>query len=508
MKNNKVTSTMLAEVSASKCARFRHLIKDGHGHEKSVDKLTIAQGHEVKSKAREIIMHKMQTGLPAGKWDFEVPFENDNMKVICDFAKKKERGRIDIAIIRSSSSKSYKQKKKGIINDVTAQFVILRSFGQKIDTVSLGMLNEDARGPNDPKLFKIVDVTASVHNHAHKMEKDLMALLSAQANDAPKQKMCLDCKNCKFLENCFPIYQEKHTIKDIPGLSSKNFVKLHNAGIQDVAATFKHMTKKEYPSLERGMQDIRAEVEKIINWSDKANESNLPHMYSWVHNHPFIYKKREMLEEFLKAGQDVYFLDFETVAPAVPIYENHAPYTSIPFQFSLHKAKMENSRYKIIEHNDFLHLDGDDPTKAFLDALLDALKDNICKIMVYSGYEKLILNTVTGAGRLTEYNHDVLQITNRFIDLLNIVKKHAFHPWQRGSASMKEVLPAFVDNNTLSYDDLAIQNGQEASKTWLDVRKKKISRKKAEENLKKYCKLDTEAMVLVANSMLNLADKN
>ena len=69
-----------------------------------------------------------------------------------------------------------------------------------------------------------------------------------------------------------------------------------------------------------------------------------------------------------------------------------------------------------------------------------------------------------------------------------------YHPDQHSSASIKKVLPAFTG---LSYDGMAIGNGQEASQKYLDFMQGKLTDDEIEglwQGLIAYCGLDTLAM--------------
>lgn len=62
------------------------------------------------------------------------------------------------------------------------------------------------------------------------------------------------------------------------------------------------------------------------------------------------------------------FHDFETIAFAVPIWKGTCACQQIPFQFSAHRL----SRSGALTHQDFLELDGADPSKACALALIEA----------------------------------------------------------------------------------------------------------------------------------------
>ena len=72
-----------------------------------------------------------------------------------------------------------------------------------------------------------------------------------------------------------------------------------------------------------------------------------------------------------------------------------------------------------------------------------------------------------------------------------------YHPEFRGSFSVKSVLPALVD---LSYEDLAVADGDTAITMFAQMARGEIPAKQIEKvrhNLREYCKRDTFAMVQI-----------
>ena len=65
-------------------------------------------------------------------------------------------------------------------------------------------------------------------------------------------------------------------------------------------------------------------------------------------------------------GFPAYFLDFETINFAVPIWKGTRPYQQVPFQFSLHR--IENTGK--LDHEHFLDLSGTDPSESLAQALV------------------------------------------------------------------------------------------------------------------------------------------
>ncbi|MGV7224248.1 MAG: DUF2779 domain-containing protein, partial [Nitrospinales bacterium] len=85
--------------------------------------------------------------------------------------------------------------------------------------------------------------------------------------------------------------------------------------------------------------------------------------------------------------------------------------------------------------------------------------------------------------------------------------RHLYHPKMMGSASLKNVLPAFAPD--LSYDDLEISDGDTASMMYLSCVKNVASDADKENiyrSLQKYCEMDTLAEVRLLDVLYEHAD--
>lgn len=96
------------------------------------------------------------------------------------------------------------------------------------------------------------------------------------------------------------------------------------------------------------------------------NEIQLRVKRSTLSGKPF-FDKKGAAAELKKHKLPAYFLDFETINFAVPIWKGVRPYQQIPFQFSLHCLSDKAG----LEHEQFLDLSGSDPSKPFGEALID-----------------------------------------------------------------------------------------------------------------------------------------
>jgi hypothetical protein len=83
----------------------------------------------------------------------------------------------------------------------------------------------------------------------------------------------------------------------------------------------------------------------------------------------------------------------------------------------------------------------------------------------------------------------------RVVDLLPVAQQHWYHPDQRGSWSIKAVLPTVGGR---PYESLEIQDGSAAQRFYLEAVSPGTTRERREEiarELRAYCALDTEAMI-------------
>ncbi|MDZ7742201.1 MAG: DUF2779 domain-containing protein [Bacteroidota bacterium] len=189
----------------------------------------------------------------------------------------------------------------------------------------------------------------------------------------------------------------------------------------------------------------------------------------------------------------LYFMDFETFQPAVPLYDQSRPYQQIPFQYSMHLQKEPDGE---VVHAEFLADWKKDPRAGFIESLIaDAGEQG--DILVYNqSFEIRILNEL--ATDFPKYKDSIERIINRIVDLMQpFQQKHYYTPDMRGSYSIKKVLPALVPE--LKYDELEISEGGAASRGFEELMalEEGTVKENLRQNLLEYCKLDTWAMVKI-----------
>lgn len=185
-----------------------------------------------------------------------------------------------------------------------------------------------------------------------------------------------------------------------------------------------------------------------------------------------------------------YFLDFETIQFAVPIWAGTKPFQQIPFQFSLHVVCADGPR-----HVGFLDTTGDNPSDRLAQALVAECGSEGVIFAYNAGFERGVILAL--AEQLPTLAGALRGIAGRLVDLLPVAREHFYHPSQKGSWSIKAVLPAIAPD--LRYQDLeGVQHGGMAQEAYLEAIRPDTSpdrRAELQRQLERYCELDTWAMV-------------
>ena len=205
--------------------------------------------------------------------------------------------------------------------------------------------------------------------------------------------------------------------------------------------------------------------------------------------------EKDKLKAFLsEIAYPVYYFDYEASQSLIPPWDGTRPYQQVPFQYSLHILREPNSE---MEHHEYLHKDASNPMPSLISSLKEKVSDEGSILVWYESYEK---SRNKEMAEIYPETADFLNAFNdRIIDLMkpfsqDMVRDKAF----MGSSSIKKVLPALVPE--LTYDNLGIQEGEEAARRWKEVTLGDISEAEREEvyfDLTEYCKLDTLAMVKI-----------
>jgi len=131
--------------------------------------------------------------------------------------------------------------------------------------------------------------------------------------------------------------------------------------------------------------------------------------------------------------------------------------------------------------------------RALAEKLIDVLGDS-GPVLMYTNYEETVLRNLIEL--FPDLRHDLQKIIDRLFDLHPVVRDNYYHPDMLGSWSIKAVLPTI--NPGMDYSELeGIQEGTAASNGFLEAINPdtdKARKAELEEQLRRYCRFDTEAM--------------
>ncbi len=396
---------------------------------------------------------------------YEAAFQFEQVLAILDILVKKE-GKWYAYEVKSSTKIS-----STYLLDVSLQYWVISNSGIPVEDISLIIINNQYVRNGDVNLKELFSIK-SVKKEAlsnQKMVEEKILLSKAVIHDGvlPDIRIgehCFSPYNCDFMGTCWKNVPQ-HSVFDITGVKKAEQFNLYNAGIKTI------LDIPEKNDLDKNANiHIQAFKNKSVTLDKMAISSFL-----------------------INAEYPLFFMDFETFMPAVPIYDKTKPYQHIPFQYSLHYKKDKNAQ---LEHFEFLAEQGFDPRRAFIENLLKDT-ENAGTILVYDVLmERNVLNGLRND--FPEYASAIDLLVKRMVDLAKPFQERSYyHPDMKNSFSMKSLLPALVPE--LSYSDLKISSGSIAMIAYENLQRETDMFKIIEirEYLLEYCKLDTLAMVKV-----------
>ncbi|MGB5531138.1 MAG: DUF2779 domain-containing protein [Ignavibacteriaceae bacterium] len=400
---------------------------------------------------------------------YEAAFMFNEVLSIADIVVKGKDG-WKIYEVKSSTSIS-----ETYLNDAALQYYVISNLGIKVNDFSIIYINNQYVRKGDlelMELFKIESVLELILPMQEYVKENVKrfkkVLLKKQIPGIDIGEHCYNPYICGFYNYC-----RKHIPED---------------SIFDFSGM--HLTKK-YQLYRDGI--IRFED---IPEDYPLNKNNKLQLEVYSTGKPVINK--EAIENFLSdLNYPLYFMDFETFQPAVPLFDNSKPYQQIPFQYSIH---LKEKKDKDLKHFEFLAEPGEDPRIKFI--------ENLLKVARIKG-DVLVYNKAFEITRLKEIARDFTQFADKIEKLILRIKdlmipfqrKYYYAPGMKGSYSIKAVLPAFAPE--LSYDNLGINEGGLASIAFesLQTETDLMFMAEIKQQLLEYCKLDTLGMVRILEKL-------
>ena len=409
------------------------------------------------SKASKETEKYLDIGIPI----FEATFETEKLYCKVDILEPSTNG-FDIIEVKSSSS-----VKKDHYDDIAFQKHVLEKLGYTINNCYLMHANKKyiRKGKlNLSELFQKTDVTDEVNQLENTVAPNIEKILKYISQKLPdnKHKFCAKPKQCDLREICWNHLPE-HNILQLHGLWFKHAVPLMDEGKLSILDLPEEFFEKHKHTIQKN-----------------AISSGEPHI-----DHEKIRKFKETLTYPLN------HFDVETLATPVPLHDGLRPWEKFVYQYSIH---VDDG--KKVKHFEYLADSNKDPREALVKQLVKDMPSTGSIITFNKSFEIGRLKEL--AERVPKYAKELNSMIDRIVDLQTVFKGfHYYHASQKGSASLKAVLPVFSDKN---HSDLEISDGTESFTAFYDkyyLGKKGVSRKA----LLDYCALDTLAMIEILNEL-------
>jgi hypothetical protein len=411
--------------------------------------------------------------IPQTETLFEAAFAAGKLTARADILKRTAGG---WHVLEAKSSFADTSNIKELVDDLAYTVFVPRRTGLVITKASLVLLSRSYRfGGGSDLLFEVQDNTTEVDARAAVFESMADSLSAALfADDRPVARLLSACRDCAFFKTECLGAGVVHSVLEIPSLHHTKLKRLSAAGIVDMAQAPNDLGLNE--------RQERARISAVAGTMFVSPN----------------------LGTALSAFQfPCHYLDFETVATVLPLYDGHACHRQVLTQFSIHRKDTIGSEPL---HSEYLADAPRDCERDLAEALIKALDDR-GSIIVYSTFEKTRISALRDA--FPDLAGPLQAILDRLMDLLPILQDHVYHPKFGGSFSIKKVLPALIP--TLSYAGLDVRDGDTAIARFARMAKGSIAVEDipvTRQQLLDYCKLDTLAMVRLHESLYALASAN
>ena len=409
----------------------------------------------------------------------EASFSVDGNFCSVDILKNLGNKQVEIYEVKSSTSIS-----DIYLYDAGYQYYVLNNCGYEVGRVWLVTIDNTYVRMGDlelDKLFAVTDVTEEVLSKQTEISEYVDMLREyMEQTDEPQRDIGAHCfapYSCGFFDYCTREWPHPN-IFDIASLQNRSRFKLMDRGI-------------------RSFEEVEA---------DRAvNDKCMLQVEHELHDVPDHINAEGIISFMDTLSYPLYFLDFESFQPAVPLYDNSSPYEQIVFQYSLHYILEDGGE---LYHKEFLAYPGEDPRRAVAEHLCEDIPKDVCVLAYNMGFEK---GRIAALAKLyPDLEEHLMNIHGNIKDLMVPFRnKDYYNKAMQGSYSIKYVLPAlFPDDPSLDYHNLeGVHNGSEASAVFATMAEMEPEQlEEYREHLLNYCKLDTFAMVKVWERLMLFRD--
>lgn len=194
------------------------------------------------------------------------------------------------------------------------------------------------------------------------------------------------------------------------------------------------------------------------------------------------------------------FLDFEAYSEAVPTAAGIAPWEHVPVIYSLHRRARPGAPP---DHHVYAAPPGEDGRAALYRDLVSRIGEGGSIVVYGKGFERRMLERLA-VGAASVPSPPLENIIPRLVDISRIFARGEYYdPRQEGSASLKAVYHAMIGSD---YAELEVADGRDANVLYYFLRHgfpagQELDGEAVLEDLKRYCSLDTEALVHIVETL-------
>jgi len=401
---------------------------------------------------------------------YEATFQHDGVFIKVDILHHGAAGWEALEVKESTGVKDY------YYDDAAVQLHVLTGAGLDVQKVAIVHVNSKYTRRGDVearKLFKVVDVTDKVRGMQAEIPARIAAMRAMLAEAMPAIDIGPHCREpyaCDFHGHCW-----QHIPED-------SVFALKERGVDQFELYAKGVVLQADIPLELLNRKQRHQVESTLKQCDTLDKK----------------RAREFLDGL---WYPLCFLDFESVSPAIPLFDESRPYQQIPFQYSL---DVQAGAGAGLVHHEFLAQPGVDPREELTERLLAQIPPGACVVVWNQAFEKRILGDL--ADHLPKHAERIARVLEDVRDAMALFRARTVYFWQqKGSYSIKVVLPLLVPD--LSYEGLDVADGGMAVEAYgaLCAATDPQELARIRKALLDYCGLDTLAMARIVEKLRELA---
>ena len=362
----------------------------------------------------------IETGAPR---IYEASFLYEGIFVAVDILERMETGWCLIEV------KSTGSVKPTHVQDSAIQRWVLEGLGHAVVRTEVMHLNTQGEGATPESLFIRKDTTTATGNLLSSIPLSVVKFRTVLEGELPEVEAGKHCRQpyvCEFFARCNAT-PKRHGLHELYRVKAKVLQGLRREGITEIAAI---PTDTPLPAIARRQCQSIREGRMVVE--------------------PGLAVHLETIQ------LPAVFIDFEAINPALPPWDTTRPFSTIPVQVSMHSVDESG----LTTHTEWLGAAGVDPRTELARVVLHGIEHAATLVAYHASFEKRVIRQLAEL-LPAEEGRRMLVATERFVDLLPLVRNHVYHPEFLGKFSLKSVIRALLPS--LHYGDLEVQSGDVAS---------------------------------------------